>query len=90
VPKFKFLNGLNVEFSSNYPNKKVGNRVGNNLTNNQIKIIEEMENNTKVSAKILSNNIGISTRKIEENISKLKEMNIIKRVGGTRGYWEVL
>jgi len=94
VPTFKFLNGLTVEFNSNYPNKKVGNRVGNrvgnNLTDNQIKIIEEMEKNSKASAKMLSNSVGISVRKIEENISKLKELGMIERVGGTRGYWEVL
>ncbi len=60
------------------------------MTDNQIKIIEEMEKNSKVSAKMLSSSIGISVRKIEENISKLKELGMIERVSGTRGYWEVL
>jgi len=34
--------------------------------------------------------VGISKRKIEENLAKLKALNAIKKVGGTRGYWEVL
>ena len=71
---------------------KVGNEVGNrvgNLTDNQIMIIEFMKNNSKMSAKKLSDEIGISVRKIEENISKLKKLDIINRVGGTRGYWEI-
>ena len=70
---------------------EVGNRVGNNrLTSNQEKILEYIEANPKISAQILSQNIGISKRKIEENIAKLKKMGILKRVGGTRGYWEII
>ena len=68
---------------------KVGNKVGNIITTNQKKVINEMKLNPKISALILFNKVGISKRKIEENIAKLKNMNIIKREGGTRGYWEV-
>ncbi|MEA3418359.1 MAG: Fic family protein [Campylobacterota bacterium] len=70
----------------------VGNRVGNevgNLTQNQLLIVEQMKKDQKVSAKTLSEHVGISARKIEENIAKLKKMEIIERVGGTRGHWEV-
>jgi len=69
---------------------KVGNRVGNILTNNQRNILKKIQNNPKISAQKLSEKIGISKRKIEENISKLKSMGVLQRVGGTRGYWEVL
>jgi ATP-dependent DNA helicase RecG len=69
--------------------EKVGNRVGN-LTNNQMMILEMIQNNPKASAKILANEVGISSRKIEENIAKLKKQNIIRRVGSTRGYWEII
>jgi Fic family protein len=73
-------------------NNEVGNTVGNkvgNLTENQIMIVQLMKVNSKISAKKLSEEVGISVRKIEENISKLKKLDIIIRVGGTRGYWEV-
>ena len=76
-----------IKFGNEVGNK-VGNRVGN-LTENQIMIIELMKVNSKISAKKLADEVGISVRKIEENISKLKKLNIINRVGGTRGYWEV-
>jgi Fic family protein len=76
-----------IKFSNEVGNK-VGNRVGN-LTNNQMMIIELMKVNPKISAKKLSDEVGISVRKIEENISKLKKLDIINRVGGTRGHWEV-
>jgi len=68
----------------------VGNKVGNDLTENQVKIIENIRLNSKISAVKLSEKVGISKRKIEENLAKLKALNAIKRVGGTRGYWEVL
>lgn len=71
---------------------KVGNEVGNkvgNLTENQIVIIELMKKDPKISARTLALHVGISIRKIEENIAKLKKKNVIERVGGTRGYWEM-
>jgi len=69
---------------------KVGNKVGNNLSDNQLLIIENIKMNYKISVTKLSEAIGISKRKIEENLAKLKAMNMIKRVGGTRGHWEII
>lgn len=72
--------------------EKVGNEVGSkvgNLTNNQQQIITAMKHTPKISAAKLSEIVGISKRKIEENVSKLKKLGYIERVGGTRGYWEV-
>ena len=68
---------------------KVGNKVGNDLTDNQKLIVQSMKENPKISAKKLSEIVGISVRKIEENIAKLKEMQVVDRTGGTRGYWEI-
>ncbi|NKQ40719.1 MAG: hypothetical protein HF962_04030 [Sulfurovum sp.] len=48
-----------------------------------------MKADAKVSAVVLSKIVGISKRKIEENVVKLKKLGLIERVGGTRGYWEV-
>ncbi|MFQ5456022.1 MAG: winged helix-turn-helix transcriptional regulator [Nitrospirota bacterium] len=43
-----------------------------------------------ITAKELSGIIGISDRKIKENIKKLKEIGLIKRVGSAKGgHWEV-
>ncbi len=68
---------------------KVGNRVGNLLSDNQENILELIRKNPKISAQKLSESIGISKRKTEENIAKLKQMELLQRVGGTRGHWEV-
>jgi len=61
------------------------------LSENQQEIIGYMMENPKISAKKLSELVGISSRKIEENIKRLKEENIIERVGANKGgYWSVL
>ncbi|CAA6814875.1 MAG: Huntington interacting protein HYPE [uncultured Sulfurovum sp.] len=71
--------------------EKVGKKVGINLSENQKEIIAYMLENPKISAKKLSELVGISSRKIEENIKKLKEEEIIERVGANKGgTWKVL
>ena len=67
---------------------RVGNKIVN-LTENQQTILNSMRANPKVSAAMLAEIVGISKRKVEENVAKLKKMELLKRVGGTRGYWEV-
>ncbi|MDD4689555.1 MAG: winged helix-turn-helix transcriptional regulator [Eubacteriales bacterium] len=45
---------------------------------------------SQITAKILSENIGISVRKIETNISKLRKTGIIRRIGPAKGgHWEI-
>ena len=44
----------------------------------------------RISARELSVELGISQRKIEENISKLKERGILQRIGPAKGgYWKI-
>ena len=68
---------------------KVGSKVGNELSENQQKIVVALRGNQKLSAQKLSDIIGTSKRKVEENLAKLKSKGVIKRIGGTRGHWEV-
>jgi len=49
-----------------------------------------MTENSTVSAKTIANALGISLRKTETNIKKLRELNYIKRIGPAKGgYWQV-
>jgi ATP-dependent DNA helicase RecG len=98
-PQFKYDGGLWIAFYfKNYGKnlgdrvgEKVGEKVGENLTQNQIQILENIRSNNKISAAKLSEIIGISSRKIEENIRKLKQRGLLKRTGSAKGgYWEVL
>ena len=40
---------------------------------------------------MLSKIVGISERKIKENIAKLKQKHLLRRVGPARGgYWKII
>ncbi|MBU0460056.1 MAG: putative DNA binding domain-containing protein [Nanoarchaeota archaeon] len=71
--------------------KRVLKEVLKGLTENQEKIISEVRKNPKITSEDLAKIVGISSRKIRDNMKKLKEEGLIKRVGGRKeGYWEVI
>jgi ATP-dependent DNA helicase RecG len=61
------------------------NRVGETLTLNQERILLLQRHNPYLSARELSAHVGISSRKIEQNIAKLKKSGILKRIGPAKG-----
>ncbi|MEA3343092.1 MAG: winged helix-turn-helix transcriptional regulator, partial [archaeon] len=68
----------------------VTEKVTEKVTENQMKILEELNKNSNATAKYLSSEIGISERKIKENIRKLKDKCLLKRIGPDKGgHWEV-
>lgn len=66
------------------------NQLGNQLGNTKKRILAEMKSNPKVSGVQLAEWLNISTTAIEKNIKQLREDGKIKRIGGTRGCWEVM
>ncbi|HEX2958318.1 MAG TPA: RNA-binding domain-containing protein [Chitinispirillaceae bacterium] len=81
------------EFSVSIPvstDDKVTNRVTSQLSENQQKILQILEENTKISIAQIAEVIGISSRNVKENIAKLKEVGYVERMGTTRdGVWIV-
>ncbi len=72
------------------PDRGLGEKLGEKLGENQLDIIREIINDPQISIVELSQRIGISSTAIENNITKLKEKNVLKRIGPDRGgYWEV-
>ena len=70
---------------------KVGEEVGDKFTANQRLIIDFIRAFPTISARQLADKVGISARKIEENIAKLRSKGSLKRVGSNRGgRWEIL
>ncbi len=50
-----------------------------------------MKKNNFITQKELSKIVGITEKNIRNNIAKLKNLNIIKRVGPAKGgHWEVI
>ena len=65
-------------------------KVGSKLVENQLKIILLIREKPEITIKELSEILKISTTAIDKNIQKLKNMNLIKRIGPDKGgYWVV-
>ena len=70
--------------------EKVGERIGEKLTLNQEAIVREIIKDPRISARALAAIVGISSRKVEENMKKLKEQGRIIRIGPAKGgHWKV-
>ena len=70
---------------------KVPDKVPDNLTENHQKILNLLKQNKTASMAEVAKNIGISKRKVLDNINKLKKMGLIRRVGSPKGgHWEVI
>ena len=81
----------NVTDKSGKVTDKVVDKVVDKLTDNQKNIIALIERNPYISARELAPQVGISHRKIQENIAKLKEYGIIKRIGSAKGgHWKII
>ncbi len=69
---------------------KVTDKVTGKVTDNQRKIIEIINRNNKITTNQLADHVGISQRKIKDNIKKLKNLGLLKRIGSTKsGYWKI-
>ncbi|HAH26161.1 MAG TPA: transcriptional regulator, partial [Prolixibacteraceae bacterium] len=61
------------------------------LVESQLRIVELIKNNPKISKKSMAEQIGISHTSIDKHIKTLKDKQIIKRVGGDRnGLWQLI
>ena len=72
-------------FSVAFRKERLDGKVGERLSMNQRKIVKFIIKKPTITAKELSGLIGISQRKIEENIAKLKVMGMLKRIGPDKG-----
>ena len=66
-------------------------KVTDKVTENQKVIIELINKNNNYTTAELAQKVGISQRKVKENLRKLKEKGLLKRIGSAkRGYWEIV
>ena len=71
---------------------QIGGAIGgaiDNLTERQKDVLNIIIKNNRISYRNIAKEMNISDSAVLKHIDKLKENKIIKRVGGTRGYWEV-
>lgn len=60
------------------------------LSSDEIKILNILKQNQKISINDLSLLIGRSTRTIQRTLNSLKRKGYLLRVGNTKGYWSVI
>lgn len=71
---------------------KRGDKWGDKLLNkSQIKILAEIRNNPNITIPQLAAVCDLGLTTVDRNLSKLKEMEYIERIGAKKnGYWKVL
>lgn len=80
-----------VEILSQKSGQKSGQKIIEGLNNTQIKILELLDEELKITQTILSGKLNFGRTIITRNIKKLKEKKIIERIGSDRnGYWKIL
>ena len=87
---FKILNGRNGrEKVGRNGREKVGRNTALPVTKKRI--IELISTNNQITAKALSETIGLTQKAIEKNIKQLKDSGFLERKNGDRGgYWKIL
>lgn len=56
-----------------------------------VKILELIKQNPKITLEEIANVLGISKRAVEKQVKKLREANIIERIGSDRsGWWKII
>lgn len=71
--------------------EKDGEKGGERLTPNQGKILHLIGKHPSIPAKELARKVGITQRKIEQNLAKLKQQGRLRRVGPDKGgHWEIV
>lgn len=89
-PEFTMEGMFTVTLRRLFDFRKWVDRWVEKLTDNRIKILEEVHRNNRITKKELEQNVGISASAIDNNINVLKELGLIEREGSDRsGYWKI-
>lgn len=87
---FKDMN-YGVEPMAEENDRKTDLNVGVSSQKSSQKIIEMINQNPEITTQEMAENLGITRRAVAKSISKLQELNIIRRVGADKGgHWEVV
>lgn len=82
--------GFTFIFKRNVVNDVVNDVVNRSLTDEEKIVIELLKNDSYLSAEKISKILNKSSRSIQRTLAKLRDDGLIKRIGATKGYWEVM
>ena len=75
-----------MEFKSKHPNIEGGSI---ELSTRQKEILNIIKKDNKISYRAIAKQIKINDSAVKKHLNILKEKGVLKRVGGTRGHWQV-
>ena len=85
-----FGESFGVNGGEDFGDKSGMRRDGHKLTDTQRKVLDYIAEDKYISAREMADKIGVSGRTIENNLKKLKELEILTRHGSPKnGYWEI-
>ena len=63
----------------------MGRKWGENFSRSEVKILDAIATNPHITINELSDQVGIGTTAVENNLKKLKSKGTIARIGSARG-----
>ena len=68
----------------------VSDTIKDTISDTQMQILALVTENSRITIKAISKEVGINERNVKKNIKELKDLNLIDRIGTNRsGNWEV-
>lgn len=90
-PTFNLKGMFDVTFYRPVDFEKWLDHLSSLLNPTQIKILELINENNKITATLLAKAIGISVTAVENNIRKLRELRLLERYGSNKaGQWKII
>jgi ATP-dependent DNA helicase RecG len=59
------------------------------LTERQQQVVDMIRSDNNISLRALAGQMKINRSALDKHIEALKEKGVLKRIGGTRGHWQV-
>jgi predicted HTH transcriptional regulator len=59
------------------------------LTDRQLEVLNMIKEDNKISKRNIAIKLDINRSAVEKHLKALQNNGVLKRIGGTRGYWEV-
>ena len=88
IPDDDSLTPLNDSIAGGQIGGRNGGQIA--LSERQLEVLQIIKDNPMVTRKALAGKLGINESAVQKHLETLKQNEIIKHIGKTRGYWQVL
>jgi ATP-dependent DNA helicase RecG len=68
---------------------QISGQISGQIGETQLKILNLIIENQYISRNLIANYLSINESAIQKHLERLKQLGILVRIGGTRGYWEI-